>query len=167
MRYFTRHTDLPEDARGASAAIGNFDGVHLGHHAVIDLARGASDRLGCPLGIVTFDPHPREFFAPDTPAFRLMTPRAKAHRLAKIIKDPGTIRGGELAILIDCEASIARVAVSSFGLQGKEALALQGHIQRASGPLKGTLLEIAAHGPLVHKRDAVGAVSVSGAAGEI
>jgi len=106
MRYFTRHTDLPEDARGASAAIGNFDGVHLGHHAVIDLARGASDRLGCPLGIVTFDPHPREFFAPDTPAFRLMTPRAKAHRLAKI--------GVDLVYALPFDAALSGLTAEGF-----------------------------------------------------
>jgi len=69
----------PED-RGASAAIGNFDGVHRGHRHVIDLAR----RVGAPLGVVTFEPHPREFFAPDAPPFRLMSAEARAHRLEKL-----------------------------------------------------------------------------------
>jgi len=69
----------PED-RGASAAIGNFDGVHRGHRHVIDLAR----RPGAPLGVVTFEPHPREFFAPDAPPFRLMNAEARAHRLEKL-----------------------------------------------------------------------------------
>lgn len=64
---------------GASAAIGNFDGVHLGHQHVIDLARGRG-----PLGIVTFEPHPREYFAPDSPPFRLMNAAARASRLEKI-----------------------------------------------------------------------------------
>ncbi|MEM8632362.1 MAG: bifunctional riboflavin kinase/FAD synthetase [Pseudomonadota bacterium] len=73
----------PED-RGASAAIGNFDGVHLGHQAVIDVARDGAARLGCPLGVVTFEPHPREFFAPDAPPFRLMRAEARAHRLEKV-----------------------------------------------------------------------------------
>ncbi|MEM7722969.1 MAG: bifunctional riboflavin kinase/FAD synthetase [Pseudomonadota bacterium] len=68
----------PED-RGASAAIGNFDGVHLGHQHVIDLAR-----RDAPLGIVTFEPHPRDFFAPDAPPFRLMNAEARAHRLEKL-----------------------------------------------------------------------------------
>jgi len=70
---------LPED-RGASAAIGNFDGVHLGHQHVIDRARIS----GVPLGILTFEPHPRQFFAPDAPPFRLMNAEAKAHRLQKL-----------------------------------------------------------------------------------
>ena len=69
----------PQD-RGASAAIGNFDGVHRGHRAVIDLAR----RAEAPLGVLTFSPHPREFFAPQTPPFRLMSPGARATRLAKL-----------------------------------------------------------------------------------
>lgn len=59
--------------------MGNFDGVHLGHQAVIDLAR-AQGRLG----ILTFEPHPREFFAPAAPPFRLMNAEARANRLAKL-----------------------------------------------------------------------------------
>ncbi len=59
--------------------MGNFDGVHLGHQAVIDLARGCG-----PLGIVTFEPHPRQVFAPEAPPFRLMNAEARANRLAKL-----------------------------------------------------------------------------------
>ncbi len=59
--------------------MGNFDGLHLGHGSVIDLARGTA-----PLGIVTFEPHPREYFAPDRPPFRLMNAEARANRLAKL-----------------------------------------------------------------------------------
>ncbi|GAB1364826.1 bifunctional riboflavin kinase/FAD synthetase [Rhodobacter sp.] len=70
---------LDRSARGASVAMGNFDGVHLGHQSVIDLARGHG-----PLGIVTFEPHPRQVFAPDAPAFRLMNAEARANRLAKL-----------------------------------------------------------------------------------
>ncbi len=69
---------------GAAVAIGNFDGVHLGHQAVIDLTRAEAVRLGCPLGVMTFEPHPRQFFAPDAPPFRLMNDQARAHRLEKI-----------------------------------------------------------------------------------
>ncbi|MEL6596712.1 MAG: bifunctional riboflavin kinase/FAD synthetase [Pseudomonadota bacterium] len=73
----------PSD-RGASAAIGNFDGVHLGHQAVIDIARTAGRAIKAPLGVMTFEPHPREFFAKDAPAFRLMNAEAKANRLEKL-----------------------------------------------------------------------------------
>ncbi|WP_170434407.1 bifunctional riboflavin kinase/FAD synthetase [Ruegeria arenilitoris] len=71
----------PED-RGASVAIGNFDGVHIGHQSVIDLARKACP--DAPLGVLTFEPHPREYFAPDAPPFRLMRGNARAHRLEKL-----------------------------------------------------------------------------------
>ncbi|MFN5998200.1 MAG: bifunctional riboflavin kinase/FAD synthetase [Paracoccaceae bacterium] len=70
---------LDPSARGASVAMGNFDGVHRGHQAVIDLARGPG-----PLGIITFEPHPRQFFAHGAPAFRLMNAEARANRLARL-----------------------------------------------------------------------------------
>ena len=84
MDVFTTWHNLPADKRGAVAAIGNFDGVHLGHQAVIDLARGAAKASGAPLGVMTFEPHPREFFAPDAPPFRLMNAAAKVNRMAKL-----------------------------------------------------------------------------------
>ncbi|UWQ38280.1 bifunctional riboflavin kinase/FAD synthetase [Leisingera aquaemixtae] len=74
---FVEHQD-----RGATVAIGNFDGVHLGHQSVIELARKAVP--GAPLGVMTFEPHPREYFAPDAPAFRLMRAETRAHRLEKL-----------------------------------------------------------------------------------
>ena len=80
--------------RGAAAAIGNFDGVHLGHQAVIDIARAEARLLDVPLGVMTFEPHPREFFAPDAPAFRLMNAEARTHRLEKlgVGQLPGDVR---------------------------------------------------------------------------
>ena len=84
MERFTSLSNVPEHGRGASVAIGNFDGVHLGHQAVIDHAR----RADCPLGVMTFEPHPREFFAQskgtELPSFRLMSADARAHRLGKL-----------------------------------------------------------------------------------
>ena len=70
---------LDPATRGTSVAMGNFDGVHRGHQSVIALARGHG-----PLGVVTFEPHPRQFFAPAAPAFRLMNPESRASRLAKL-----------------------------------------------------------------------------------
>lgn len=80
MRVHHHWQGLAQDARGTSVAMGNFDGVHLGHQSVIDLAR----RPDAPLGIVTFEPHPRQFFTPDAAPFRLMNPEARANRLAKL-----------------------------------------------------------------------------------
>jgi riboflavin kinase/FMN adenylyltransferase len=84
MRTIRDYTFVAETDRGASAAIGNFDGVHLGHQSVIDLARSQATAIGAPLGVMTFEPHPREYFAPDAPPFRLMGRDARAHRLAKL-----------------------------------------------------------------------------------
>lgn len=84
MRIIRDHQFIAPENRGASVAIGNFDGVHLGHQAVIQLARTAAERLNAPLGVMTFEPHPRQFFAPSAPPFRLMSAEARAARLAKL-----------------------------------------------------------------------------------
>ena len=79
MQVFKHWNDIPAGAQGASVAMGNFDGVHLGHQLVIGLVR-----RDAPLGIVTFEPHPREFFSPGAAPFRLMNAEARANRLAKM-----------------------------------------------------------------------------------
>ncbi len=84
MRIIRDYQYVAPENRGAAAAIGNFDGVHLGHQSVIDLARKAGAASGSPLGVVTFEPHPRSYFAPKAPDFRLMNAKARAHRLEKI-----------------------------------------------------------------------------------
>lgn len=84
MRIIRDYSYVDAADRGASAAIGNFDGVHLGHRSVIDMARAAAAQIGAPLGVMTFEPHPRQFFAPDAPPFRLMSREARAHRLEKL-----------------------------------------------------------------------------------
>jgi riboflavin kinase/FMN adenylyltransferase len=61
--------DVPEAARGAILALGNFDGVHLGHAHLLRALHGA--RPDAPLGVLTFEPHPRELFRPDDAPFRL------------------------------------------------------------------------------------------------
>ncbi|MCV2888688.1 bifunctional riboflavin kinase/FAD synthetase [Ruegeria aquimaris] len=82
MRIIRDYRFLEPADRGASVAIGNFDGVHIGHRSVIELARQAAPDV--PLGVMTFEPHPREYFAPDSPPFRLMRGPARAHRLEKL-----------------------------------------------------------------------------------
>lgn len=73
---------VPENARGATAAMGNFDGVHLGHRALVAAARRAAP--DAPLGVVGFDPHPRRFFQPGAPPFLLTAGAEKARRLAAL-----------------------------------------------------------------------------------
>ena len=74
---------VPEDARGAAIALGNFDGVHLGHQAVIASARAIADERGIALGAAVFEPHPRRFFKPDLPPFRLQTRAQRAGALGE------------------------------------------------------------------------------------
>jgi len=69
------------ECRGAAVAIGNFDGVHRGHRVLIARAAEEATRLGRPAGVLTFEPHPREYFAANAPAFRLTNFRAKAMSL--------------------------------------------------------------------------------------
>jgi riboflavin kinase / FMN adenylyltransferase len=73
----------PQD-RGAAVAIGNFDGVHLGHQSVISLVRRVAAANDWPTGVLTFEPHPRLYFNPDARPFRLMNARARQHRLEKL-----------------------------------------------------------------------------------
>src|SRR5277367_1340443 len=80
MRIFTDWQNLPTDARGASVALGNFDGVHLGHAHLLRAAHAA--RPDAPLGVLTFEPHPRELFRPDDPPFRLTLSAERAAALA-------------------------------------------------------------------------------------
>jgi len=82
MRIVRDYEFVEDQDRGATVAIGNFDGVHLGHQSVIELARKAAP--DAPLGVMTFEPHPREYFAPDAPPFRLMRAETRAHRLEKL-----------------------------------------------------------------------------------
>ena len=81
LRVIRGWKDLPPGDRGASVAMGSFDGVHRGHQQVIALAAKAAGELGAPLGVITFDPHPRVYFRPDEPAFRLMKPDQQARAL--------------------------------------------------------------------------------------
>ena len=76
--------NTPESAipRGAVVAMGNFDGVHLGHRAVIGAALAMGRARGVPALAVTFEPHPRSFFSPNTPQFRLTDETNKLRLLA-------------------------------------------------------------------------------------
>ncbi|MEP1613673.1 MAG: bifunctional riboflavin kinase/FAD synthetase [Roseobacter sp.] len=90
--------------RGASAAIGNFDGVHLGHQSVIKLARDVSPNA--PVGVLTFDPHPRAYFAPSAPPFQLMSREARASRLEKL--------GVDVLFELNFNAALAALSPEDF-----------------------------------------------------
>src|ERR1700709_2104795 len=82
MRIFQNWDGLPPDASGATVALGNFDGVHLGHASLIRAAHTA--RPDAPLAVLTFEPHPREVFRPDDPPFRLTLSAERADALATL-----------------------------------------------------------------------------------
>lgn len=75
---------LPDTLRGGVVAIGNFDGVHLGHRAVLDEALNIGRRRNIPALVLTFEPHPRTFFRPQEPVFRLTPPKMKAELLREL-----------------------------------------------------------------------------------
>lgn len=84
MRIIRDSLFIDDADRGAVAALGNFDGVHLGHQSIIEVARDIAKATNAPLGVMTFEPHPRQVFAPQSPPFRLMNATARANRLAKL-----------------------------------------------------------------------------------
>ncbi|MEO9873623.1 MAG: bifunctional riboflavin kinase/FAD synthetase [Anderseniella sp.] len=71
-------TEVPGALKGACVAIGNFDGLHLGHQALAQTAVDIARTAGSPSGLVTFEPHPKSVFQPEQPVFRLTPPRLKA-----------------------------------------------------------------------------------------
>lgn len=97
---------VPASARGAALAIGNFDGVHRGHQALIDAARQAAARVGGPAGVILFEPHPRELFQPDKPHFRLTPLPRKLELLAGF--------GLDLAVVLRFDAALAGLAADAF-----------------------------------------------------
>jgi riboflavin kinase/FMN adenylyltransferase len=84
MRIHRGYWNLARDARGTVVAIGNFDGVHRGHRVLIETARRRARLLGAQLGVVTFEPHPREVLTPDNAPPRLTPFRVKARLLADL-----------------------------------------------------------------------------------
>ncbi|MFN3449626.1 MAG: bifunctional riboflavin kinase/FAD synthetase [Roseococcus sp.] len=95
---------LPPEARGGTVALGNFDGVHLGHAEVLRAAHQARPDL--PLVALTFEPHPREHFRPDDPPFRLTLLPAKAAALAAL--------GARAVIAIPFDAGFAALSAEAF-----------------------------------------------------
>jgi len=91
---------------GAVVAIGNFDGVHRGHRAVIAAVLARAKALGRAAAALTFEPHPRSFFRPDEPLFRLTDERAKLQLLA------ATGLGG--AIVLRFDAALAGLSAQDF-----------------------------------------------------
>ena len=92
--------------RGAVVAIGNFDGVHRGHRAVIGAAMSRAQALGRPAAVMTFEPHPRALFNPGEPLFRLTDEAAKLRLLAST--------GLDGAIVLTFDAALAKLTADEF-----------------------------------------------------
>ena len=75
---------VPPGCRGAVVAIGNFDGMHRGHQKLLEITRAEAEKLGKPWGVVTFEPHPRSYFKPSEPVFRLTPGPMKARLVAAL-----------------------------------------------------------------------------------
>ncbi len=83
MQIFHGYTGLPDTARGAVAALGNFDGVHIGHQAVITQAAILARQLDAPAGAAVFSPHPRRVFQPGGEPFALMSDAQRVRALGE------------------------------------------------------------------------------------
>lgn len=81
MHIIRHYTGVPKAAQGAVVAIGNFDGVHLGHQRVIGEAGRIAMDLAAPHGVLTFEPHPRRFFRPEEPKFELTPLQSKVRHM--------------------------------------------------------------------------------------
>ena len=108
MRILRHYRDCPADAKGAVVALGNFDGVHLGHRALLLEAKRLARELKRPFGVLVFEPNPREFFRPDDPPFRLTPFRAKARLLSEL--------GVDLLIVLTFDAAMASMPAQDFVL---------------------------------------------------
>ena len=102
MTVIAHYKQVPEAARGFSVALGNFDGVHAGHRAVIEGAVAAGGKLG----IATFEPPPRQFFRPDDPPFRIYRPARRNARLAEL--------GAEAVFELPFNADMAAMTDEAF-----------------------------------------------------
>jgi riboflavin kinase/FMN adenylyltransferase len=105
MRVF-RHTEATGDARGAVVAAGNFDGVHLGHQAVLAETKALARAAGAPFAVLTFEPHPRVVFQPGLPPFRLTPFRAKSLVLESL--------GVDLLFTLHFDLALAQKSAEEF-----------------------------------------------------
>jgi riboflavin kinase/FMN adenylyltransferase len=114
-----RDTALDGALRGAVLAMGNFDGVHRGHRAVIASALDRAKMLGKPAAVLTFEPHPRAFFKPGEPLFRLTDEAAKLRLLASTGLDGAIVLTFDAALAsVTAEDFVARILVGRFALSG-------------------------------------------------
>jgi riboflavin kinase / FMN adenylyltransferase len=106
MQLFDGSSPLPSPFHNAIVAIGNFDGMHRGHQQLLATAAEHAKAEGTSWGIVTFEPHPRTFFKPDEPIFRLTPPALKA-RLAKAL-------GASFMVEVNFDKALSNLSAAEF-----------------------------------------------------
>jgi riboflavin kinase/FMN adenylyltransferase len=106
MRIISGIDAVTGDDRGASAALGNFDGVHLGHQAIVSRVRELADASATEAVALTFSPHPVRHFRTDAPAFRLTTDRQKLDLLDQF--------GLDATVMLDFDADLAALTPEQF-----------------------------------------------------
>ena len=115
MRIVRHSAETPPSLRGGVVAIGNFDGVHRGHQAVISRAATLAAGFGAPRAVLTFEPHPRRFFRPEIPPFLLTPFRAKAQLLAALGVEMLAVQRFDAAFAhLDADAFIRRILVDGL-----------------------------------------------------
>lgn len=116
MRLIRHPSACPLEARGAVLAVGNFDGLHIGHQALIGAARVMAEVMGRPCGVLTFEPHPREVLRPEDGPFRLTPMRAKVRGLQALGMGWAFVLRTDAGLLaMSAEAFVEDVLVGGFG----------------------------------------------------
>lgn len=106
MRIIRHFNAVPREARGAAIAVGNFDGLHLGHRAVIGEAGKIAHAAGIPWAVLTFEPHPRTLFQPNTEPFRVTPFRTKVREIAAL--------GVEFLVVLRFDRGLSERSAESF-----------------------------------------------------
>jgi riboflavin kinase/FMN adenylyltransferase len=122
MRIVRAGARAPGAGLGAAVAIGNFDGIHRGHRAVLDAARTPARELSAPFGVITFEPHPREVLHPDRAPARLTPLRRKI----ELFRDLGVdvlhiLRFDARLMQLGPDAFVAEVLVGRLGIRALAA----------------------------------------------
>ncbi len=120
QRFLVVRDTAPDDTlRGAVVAIGNFDGVHRGHRAVIAVARERAAARNKPAAVLTFEPHPRVFFHPKEGLFRLTDETVKLRLLAATGLDGAIVLTFNAALArLTAQEFVARILVERFAVSG-------------------------------------------------
>ncbi|MBU6207239.1 MAG: bifunctional riboflavin kinase/FAD synthetase [Alphaproteobacteria bacterium] len=146
MKRFDGSSPLPADYRGGVIALGNFDGFHLGHQAVVGVAVSRARAAGVPAVVATFDPHPVRYFHPEAEPFRLTSLEQRARLFAAA--------GADAMLVFDVNAELVKTSAEDFitgwliGLAGASAVVTGEDFTFGRGRA-GTIATLAAH-PELH-----------------